>query len=205
MKEQLIAALALGDGSLVDSSVNLTKLVIRHSTHQEDYCNWKYNLDRKFWTKEPKHYLNYNEGNQYSGVEIRTHGLVELKELKKILYPSGKKEYTREYLELLDEQGLAIWLMDDGCIDNPINKKPMGILNTYGHSSNAAEEIIVQQYFKERWNIACAINKNHGRYRIRFNNANYIKFVELVKPYILDSLKYKIDLNIRQSTPNSSI
>lgn len=204
MKEQLIAALALGDGSLVDSSKNLTKLVIRHSTHQEDYCNWKYNLDTKFWTKEPRYYLNYNEGKQYSGVEIRTHGLVKLKELKKILYPTGKKEYTREYLEILDAQGLAIWLMDDGGIDNPINKKPMGILNTYGHSPEAKEELIIQQYFKEKWNIDSAINKSHGRYRVRFNNANYAKLVEIVKPYILDSLKYKIDLNIRQSTPNSS-
>ena len=204
MKYELIAALSLGDGSLVDSSNNLTKLIIRHSNHQKDYCEWKYNLDYKFWTKKPRLYENYNKGKKYFGVEIRSAGLEELKELKKILYPTGKKEYTREYLEILDYQGLAIWLMDDGCIDNPINKKPMGILNTYGHKPNGEEELIIQRYFKEKWKIESSLNKNHGRYRIRFNNQNYIKLVELVEPYFLDSLKYKIDLTLRHSAPDSS-
>lgn len=203
MKFELIAALALGDGSLVDSSVNLTKLVIRHSTHQKDYCYWKYNLDYKFWTKEPRLYENYNKGKKYFGVELRTPGLVELKELKKVLYPSGKKEYTRDFLEILDPQGLAIWLMDDGCIDNPIGRKPMGILNTYGHTPNGAEELIIQKYFKEKWNIECSLNKNHGRHRLRFNNTNYTKLVHIVEPYFLDTLKYKINLTLRHGAPDS--
>ena len=118
-----------------------------------------------------------------------------------MLYPNGKKEYTRQVLDLLDAQGLAIWFMDDGCIDRPVDKNPMGILNTCGHKPNGEEEVVIQKYFEEVWNIKVSLNKNHGRYRIRMSNPEFKKFIEIIKPYIIPSLLYKIDTTIRQKDP----
>jgi len=198
MKTELLVSLALGDGHL-SFNKNKTKanLYIRHSSHQKDYIWWKYELCKDLWIKEPREYKNRIKEKKYSGFYLNSHPDMKLADIKKMLYPIDHKKYSREILEFLDEQGLAIFYMDDGCIDRPLNKAPMGLLNTYGQSKNAEEELIIQKYFLEKWDINCSINKGHGRYRIRFNNYNFCKLVEIIKPYIIPSLAYKINLKTR--------
>ena len=199
-------ALALGDGH-VAANKNNTKasIVIRHSNHQLDYINWKYNLAKDLWNKAPTAYKNILNGKRYYGHYLRSTLDFKIMDIKNILYPNGKKTYTREALDMLDELGLAIWYMDDGCVDRPIKRNSMGILNTYGHSPNGEEEKVVQQYFLEKWNIRTSINSGHGRYRIRFSHPEFCKLVKLIEPYVIDSLKYKIDTTMRHNAQTMPI
>jgi LAGLIDADG DNA endonuclease family len=200
MQEELLIALALGDGHLAYNKSKIKAyLHIRHSNHQKDYIEWKYNLCKELWQHSPKGYKNTLNGKQYYGYYLQSHLDMKLADIKKELYPNHHKEYTREILNKLTPLGLAIWYMDDGCVDRPVGKNSMGLLNTYGKSSEAKEELIIQKYFKEKWDIDCAINKGHGRYRIRFNHPNFCKLVEIIKPYVIDSLKYKINTSMRTS------
>lgn len=202
MNYSLLLALSIGDGFVEkQSKKNTSCLRIRHSNHQLDYINWKYDLDSSFWRNKPRPYKNINKGKRYYGHQLRSKPSKDLVNIRELLYPDNKKKITREALDLLNEQGLAIWFMDDGCCDRPLNKKPMGILNTYGNSNNGLEEIIIKDYFQEKWNIEVKLNKNHGRYRLRFNNYNFNKFVEITKNHIIPSLQYKINLNIRCNAP----
>jgi hypothetical protein len=203
MNFNLLVALSLGDGFVEDKNkfTGESCLRIRHSNHQLDYINYKFNLNPNFWRYPPREYKNSFNNKVFYGHQIRSKFCKDLGKIRDLLYPNGKKTYTREILNFLDEAGLAIWFMDNGCIDNPLNKKPMGILNTYGNSSNGEEELIIKNYFKEKWNIDCSLNKNHNRYRLRFNNENFIKLVNLIKPFVIQSLQYKIDLRMRCNDP----
>lgn len=207
MKFNLLVALSIGDGFVEEKNKYSQKscLRIRHSNHQLDYIEYKYSLFPEFWRYPPREYKNCIGNKEYFGHQLRSIYSSDLGKIRDMLYPNNKKKFSREVLDFLDEQGLAIWFMDDGCIDNPIGKKPMGILNTYGNSPNGEEELIIQKYFKEKWHLDCALNKNHGRYRIRFNNNNFIKLVNIIKPYILPSLQYKINLQIRCNDPTKVI
>jgi hypothetical protein len=198
MKFELQVAMAIGDGYLdhLNKKEN-SSLVVRHSSHQEEYSKWKYQLDNLFWRYEPRVYQNSINGKKFSGFKLQSKNSSDLGVLRTQLYPNNKKYISRDILEILDPQGLAIWYMDDGCVDRPLDKNSMGILNTYCNSPDAQEELIIQLYFKEKWNIRCNINKGHGRYRIRFPHEEFCKFVEIIKPYIIPSLNYKIDTTIR--------
>lgn len=198
MKDSLLLALALGDGH-ISTNKNKTKacIVIRHSNHQIDYINWKYKLDVDLWSKRPTSYKNILNNKKYYGHYLRSHLDYKILDIYNILYIDGHKKYTKQALNLLDELGLAIWFMDKGHIDSPKDENPMGILNTYGRSPEGSEEKVVQQYFLEKWNIKSSINKNHGRYRIRFNYSEFCKLADIIRPYILDSMKYKIDTTMR--------
>jgi hypothetical protein len=196
--DKLLVSMALGDGYITPPNKSQKSVLwIRHSTHQKDYLEWKHNQIKSVCAIKPTPYINRIKDKVYNGVYIRTVPLQELAVIRSQLYPKKIKQYSLDILSKLDSLGLAIWYMDDGCVDRPINKNAMGILNTYASSPNGQEEIVIQKYFKEQWNIDCALNKGHGRYRIRFNNPNFVKFVELVKPHIIESLKYKIDTTMR--------
>jgi len=198
MKLELQAALAIGDGYLEHlNKQEQSNLVIRHSTHQKEYSEWKFELEPNFWRYVPRLYENTLKTKKFYGYKLTSKNSKELGILRKKLYPQNKKYISRDVLDMLDPLGLAIWYMDDGCIDRPFNKKAMGILNTYCNSVKAEEELIVQLYFKEKWNIRSNINASHGRYRIRFPHDEFCKFVEIVKPYIIPSLEYKIDTTLR--------
>lgn len=198
MDYSLLLALSLGDG-FVGFNKNETKgtLHIRHSNHQLDYIHWKYNLIPDLWSEKPRPYKNILNGKRFFGHYLRSLPDSKLADIRRLLYPNTKKEYTREALELLTPLGLAIWYMDDGCVDRPIGRNAMGILNTYGHSPDGLEEIIIQKYFKEVWDITLNLNKNHGRYRLRLPHVEFVKFVAIIESYVIASLKYKIDTTMR--------
>jgi len=198
VKFEILVSLALGDGFLNPTNKEKKSfLTIRHSTHQKDYIEWKYNLDKDFWRYTPRLYNNSIKSKKYYGFKLNSYSNFDCTIIRNLLYPKGKKYISREILDYLDPLGLAIWFMDDGCIDRPIGRKAMGLLNTYCNSPNAEEELIIQKYFKEKWDIHCSINKGHGKHRIRFNNENFIKLVKIIEPYIIDSLKYKINTSTR--------
>jgi hypothetical protein len=198
MRDELLVALSLGDGHLAfNSSENRAYLYLRHSSHQKDYIQWKYDLCSELWVNPPKEYKNILNGKRYYGYYLRSHLDLKLAEIKRKLYPQKHKQYSRAVLDSLDAQGLAIWFMDAGCVDRPVGKQAMGILNTYGLQPNAQEELIIQLYFKEKWNIETSINKGHGKFRIRFNHENFTKLVHIIDTYVIDSLKYKVNTSTR--------
>ena len=198
MRFELQVAMAIGDG-YVDhiNKSNVASLVVRHSTHQKEYSRYKFDLEPIFWRYEPRIYNNSLNGKQFLGYKLQSKNNQQLATIRNQLYPNNKKYISRSILDVLDPQGLAIWYMDDGCVDRPIDKNAMGILNTYCNSPNAEEELIIQTYFKDKWNIRTNINAGHGRHRIRFPHADFCKFVEIVKPYVIPSLEYKIDTTMR--------
>jgi hypothetical protein len=206
MKLELLIAMSIGDGFVEKlNKSSKSSLIIRHSSHQKDYIEWKYSLDKNYWRYTPRHYDNCIGLKKYHGFRIVSKPNLELGELRTKLYPNDKKYISREIIENLDELGLAIWYMDDGCIDRPVGRNSMGILNTYCSSPKAEEEIIIQTYLKDKWNLKTNINSGHGRFRLRFPHIEFCKFVEIIKPYIIPSMIYKIDTTMRLSTPNLCI
>jgi hypothetical protein len=84
--------------------------------------------------------------------------------------------------------------MDDGSCSKNINKygKVSSIfirISTYC-SELEADEII--QYFSEEWGISAKKGFEKGSWIIRFNTNNSVKLANLIEPYILPSLRYKI-------------
>ena len=110
-----------------------------------------------------------------------------------ILTNKGGKIISKEILSYLDAQSIAIWYMDDGSMSyKRKNGKIHGFdltLNTY---ISQCENQIIIDYFKEKWGINWQLSKGKGKFRLRMGKREGLKFFEIIKPYINDSMKYKI-------------
>ena len=94
-------------------------------------------------------------------------------------------------VELLYEQftafSLAIWLMDDGAADGKQLR-----FNT--QSFSVQENDILISFLRAKFGIEVRLNqdKNRPRLRVKAASMNWLK--ELVKPYIIPSMLYKLSL-----------
>lgn len=186
-------------GLLGDSYFNYNKNFIRfsHSKKQYEYLLWKRSFFdtsdiRKINKREYKEgYIGYNF--EFVNKSSKHQELFNF--INKNLYTNNRKKISLKYLHELNELGLAIWWMDDGCLS--VHKG-----NRYGklctHCFNYEENILIQKYFKNKWDINVDIKIEKNKYYfIRFNVVALKKLISLIYKYVaeLPSMIYKIDLN----------
>jgi len=115
-----LAGTLLGDGSIQGTRCGVGRkhfakhyrLMFTHSLKQEDYCKWKMNIIVGD---------NFNCGDGVSGYTgRRLFRAATLSLFNETLYnkfrQDGKRVVTREWLDMIDELGLALWYQDDGSI-----------------------------------------------------------------------------------------
>jgi recombination protein RecA len=197
-KEQkgLLIALLLGDGTISSNFV----FKLSHSEEQREFLEWKVKLAKEmgFKLNGIKEYVSkcgYNIGKNvlYSQFSINP----TIKALRRTVY-IPKKTITRKLLNWLNPLGIAIWYMDDGCINVNTSKQRSSIQHTIKIATCVNLEVanIIIDYFKEVWNIKFrTFNKGKNTYSIASSSEeDCYKFVSLIKPYIIQvpSLLYKI-------------
>jgi hypothetical protein len=196
-QKRLLIALLLGDGTISSNYV----FKLSHSVEQREYLEWKVGLLNKLGIKNNgiKEYIStcgYNKGKGVLYSQISLHSTI--KALRRSVY-TPKKTFTRNLLNWLDAQGLAIWFMDDGFINiNESEQRNGSIQRSIKISTCVNEETckMIIEYFKDVWDIEFRpfIEKSKlYSISVRTNNDSD-KFIKIVKPYIeqVPSLLYKI-------------
>ena len=86
---------------------------------QKDYVFWKYEQFREWVTTPPKISVRYDENRiPYSkSWWFRTIRLPDITLFHKLFYVDGVKVVPRNIVDLLDPLALAVWIMDDGCLN----------------------------------------------------------------------------------------
>ena len=202
--EQFVLGSLLGDGC-VDNRYSF-RLV--HGDSQMDYLKWKVDFLHKnnLGTGDIYTYKIKVFGKEYNSNRYFVYNTLYFKPYRKLFYSKGFKEVSRKILNKLTPFALSIWYMDDGnlCIHRHTNKNgEMSIssrelhINTQSFSFN--EHKIIQRYFKIVWGLAVRINKNKNKFRIVMNATNANKFLDIIKPYILPSMHYKIDMQYKNN------
>lgn len=118
----LLAGCLLGDGCLNRAKKNhRARLAITHGMKQKEYAQWKARIFTNcLETEVKKHYDGAYSDHLYRIVSksMYTDCIYD------VFYgEDGKKRVTQEWLDLLDEFGLAIWYMDDGSVARHTYKK----------------------------------------------------------------------------------
>lgn len=197
-KEQksLLIGLLLGDGTISSNYV----FKLSHSETQREFLEWKIDLLNKFGFKNNgvKEYIStcgYNKGNKvlYSQMSLNP----TIKALRRTVY-TPKKHITRRLLNWLTPIGLAIWYMDDGCINVNTSKQRSSIQHTIKIATcvdlDTAQVII--DYFKEVWDVQFRpFKEGKGTYSIASSTeSDCAAFIQIIRPYIqqVPSLLYKI-------------
>ena len=196
----LLIAMLLGDGTISSNYV----FKIAHAESQKDYLEWKIKQLNEYGIRNNgiKSYIKTKGFTTEVPVYYTQLNIVPfIKVLSRVVYKEKKILGNRKLLNRLTPMGVAIWYMDDGCININTSKQRNSIQYTIRIATCVREDIanVIINYFKETWNINMHIF-NEGKNTFSIMTCAYedtIKFVNIVKPYILQvpSLKYKIRNN----------
>jgi recombination protein RecA len=177
VQREIIIGTLLGDGSMRCKTNAL--LEINHSVHQKGYVDWKYRHLSELVRTPPKA-RNGNQGR--TAYRFVTRSLAELTPFYRLFYESGRKVIPEVALTPLT---LAVWFMDDGC-----RSRRAVYLNTQQFTGGAQEALLGM--LRDQWSINGTLNKDKGYYRIRISVAGTAKLVELIEPYVIPELSYKL-------------
>lgn len=199
----LLIGLLLGDGTISNNYV----FKLSHCEQQRDYLEWKIKLlsDNGIKTNSIKEYIStcgYNSGKKVLYTQLSI--IPFIKVLRRIFYKPKKILGNRKLLNRLSAQEIAIWYMDDGCIN--IRKSKNKIHGFYIRIATCLPEKelqIIIDYFKEVWNISFyKISEGKGTYSLCCGTKEGVKFINIIKSYVqqVPSMLHKIQYNLSQRT-----
>lgn len=199
----LLIGLLLGDGTISNNYV----FKLSHCEQQRDYLEWKIKLlgNNGIRTNGVKEYIStcgYNSSKKVLYTQLSI--IPFIKVLRRVFYRPKKILGNRKLLNRLSAQEIAIWYMDDGCIN--IRKSKNKIHGFYIRIATCLPEKELQviiDYFTEVWNISFyKISEGKGTYSLCCGTKEGIKFINIVKPYVqqVPSMIHKIQYNLSQRT-----
>ena len=123
-------------------------------------------------------------------VYFRTVSHPYLVNLRKLFYKKDRSEVIPEsFLEkFLNPLSLAVWIMDDGT--NELGSGKCVKINSQSFSYTDHE--IICKLLRNKFDLKANINKDRTYFRIRFHKESMPQLIEMVRPYILPSLFYKL-------------
>lgn len=170
-----------------------------HTSHQKDYIQHKFNILKPYVRmRQLTYYEDFNrikaDGNPLSSYRFSTVAHPLLTDIYKEFYINDIKILTRDILDKIDAEALAYWYQDDGSshiVKNAIQK----IIKISTCNFTWEENYIIKNWFKDKWNINTSVyyqkvNKTYPTIHILSSQAD--KFYNIVRPYILPSMAYKI-------------
>lgn len=112
-------------------------------------------------------------------------------ELYNLLYTNEVKTITNNFLDKINHPiALAYWFMDDG--------SNYGTIATNSFSEQEVDLLI--KWMDEKWKIKCTKQKNRVNHVIYISNSSRLDFEELIFPYVIPSMYYKLKfLNVLQT------
>jgi len=186
IQKEFIVGTLLGDGYLGKQNI----LEIKHSHKQLKYLLHKKEIMSNYvnYIREHKKNLNITE-KEYTCWSLHTIKLNELYFFRKLFYENNKKVVKRDIIRFLTPFAMAIWYMDDGWR----NKNSMKISS---ESFTEKEHLLLKDMIKINFDInvkLCKYKRNEKEYNyLSFNKRNSILLTKLIKPYIIESMKYKL-------------
>lgn len=180
----IILGSLLGDGHLGISGNNRVRLTMTHGVKQETYARWKASvLNASVSTIEKNGY------SQKPAIRVSTKCFdFDLK------LCGSKKDIPQECIDKIDARSLAIWYMDDGSMVGngsgakiatcSFSKETIDRLCTKLHGLGVECRPIFNKYSDHR---------APGYWEIYINKRGFDSLVNMIAPYIHESMLYKIN------------
>lgn len=174
---QILIGCLLGDAYLT----KLGKIQIEQSDKQKDYIDWKYQELASISYGFPKEVVRFDKKDSRVTKSFRFWTRQYFRSLRDKFYQGKQKIFPEDLSNLITPLTIAVWYMDDGCYS-----KGQCIFSTESFDETGREALIEKlKFFGIDGNL-----KNSGKLRIRSHSLP--KFFELVKPYIHQSMYYKL-------------
>ncbi len=161
---------------------------------QLDYLKYKYSFFQENEVNpiriDIKEGWNIIKGKEYFRRNLYCFStkVFDLSKIHNVLIKDGKKIVTMEYLKWLTPLSLAIWYQDDGSYHK---QNKIVRLATMGFTQKCNN--VLKEYFYDVLKMPCFLEKTkYGyKYSLVLVRSSTKKFLQLIEPYICESMKYK--------------
>lgn len=182
LQRSLIIGSVLGDGYIrIMPGRKDAFLEVNHSIKAKEYVDWKYSVLKNICNSEPKERKTNEDRVAY---RFFTKQNSEITEIYNLFYKDGKKIIPKELK--IDPIILSVWFMDDGS-----KSRNNFYLNTQQFSMIDQKRLLHEL---RQVGLKARLNRDKKYYRIRFLIESVPKLIEIVSPYIIPSMRYKIEL-----------
>ena len=192
-QKEVLIGLLLGDGHLETQNNGRTyRLKIEHSYFQKEYVDWLYNVFREWVLTPPQEKIQTLGGVQYKKFWFSTVSHGAFRFYGQQFYQGKGKILPKLIHKWLSPLAITVWFMDDGSIKS--NRHRALILNTQSFSVSELQRLI--KILKEKYGVEMKLRKQSRKsieiYQLITVGNTVEKFVQVIEPYILPSMRYKL-------------
>jgi len=178
----ILIGMILGDGGVYDGNRKNAFFQMHHSLKQKEYADKKAEILKRL--------TEVNILEDTFGIRYRTRRHPIYTELRKRFYYDGRKTVESHLMKLLSLEGLAYWYFDDGCmVDGVLKQRIMIATNNF----NLAEHELMAYWLSKKFNLHFEPKKKGNYWCLKINKKDTEKMVEMIRPYVSECMKYKLD------------
>lgn len=189
IQKQILVGHLLGDGCVYKETPNgKAKISISHQEKHSQYFHWKVAMFDPF--------IN----GYYTSVDKRGNSIMlqttsichqEINYFLDMFYTSDRIKIVPKNLDIyLTPLALAVWIQDDGNLKSGCNMRIATMSFTY------EENLMLQSYLKRCFDLNSKVMgfkyKNKQYWQITLNKENTQKLSDIIRPYVVECMKYKI-------------
>ena len=193
-QKEILIGLILGDGHLEKLyTPTLGRLKVEQSYKNKNYVNWLYREFTNWVRSKPKSKEKKVWNKTYQNYGFLTYGHRLLGEFQETFYRRRKKIIPNDLEKDITPLGLAVWYMDDGSIKSTRHRGLF--LNTQDFRISDVRKL--QRILSGKFGISSSTRKDEKGVQIYLGGKSGEKFIEIIKPYIIPSMEYKIPRVLR--------
>lgn len=181
----------LGDGTMrIGKNAQNANFKVEQGLKQKDYVFWKYQVFKEWVTTPPKISFRYDEKRQPYAKSwwFRTICHPKLTLFHKMFYKNGIKIVPKNIVDLLDPLAMAVWVMDDGCLNR-------NIIDVSTYSFKLEEIKLLQKALFKKFALETNFFRDRDKgFRMYFRKRETQKLVPIISKFIIPNLAYKIKL-----------
>ena len=190
-QKEALMGLLLGDACLETQNKGHTyRLKIEQSVQHQAYVNHLYVLFSDWVLTPPRTRNVVSAGSRSENIVFQTVSHSAFRFYAQQFYASGKKQVPRLVHRWLTPVSMAYWFMDDGSIKSKESKAVL--FNTQGFINTEVVRLV--QILQDKFGLEASVRKQKEGCQIYISGNSYEKFVELVSPFIIAEMRYKLPL-----------
>lgn len=183
-QEQILLGSMLGDGCIRSNGEGRAPYYVEtHSIRQLGYLEWKAGMLSPFIKNVSKPYVGHKGTQAY----IKSGNLPQLGFYRSLFYVDDKKSVPIEALEWMKPISLAVWYMDDGSMS-----RSSGQISLATCAFDALTAGRLQGWLLGKFEVKFSVVFDREQPKLVLQKADNDRFLELVSPYIISPMRYKL-------------
>ena len=205
-QESVLYGSLLGDANLsIQKNGTNACLRMEQGIKQTEWLRWKFDIFQPWINSDkPSMYMNRTTaGKTCPSIKFTTVATPLFTKHYYVFYNDSVKVVNKAILDKVDALALAVWFQDDGsyCYSPTSNQATMKLAT---NGFNKFEQEMIRAYFHSKWNFDTYIATDRGStnetYHIRLKSESQSRFVEIIRPFVIPSLEYKLDARTKAPT-----